>query len=82
MGLGDELFTVVAWTVLASVVLHGLSAKPVARKYGRWFAGMDPIDDPMPESEPTNHQQRIRRNHGSISQSMDTSAAEPMDRHD
>ncbi len=33
----DELFVVVAWTVLASVVLHGASASWGARRYGTWY---------------------------------------------
>ena len=32
---------VVAWTVLISVVVHGLSATPAARAYGRWWTAMN-----------------------------------------
>lgn len=34
----DDLFVVVAWTVLASVVLHGATASWGARRYGAWYA--------------------------------------------
>lgn len=34
----DELFVVVAWTVLASVVLHGATASWGASRYGAWYA--------------------------------------------
>jgi NhaP-type Na+/H+ or K+/H+ antiporter len=37
----DRFFAIIAWTVLASVVLHGVTAGPGANRYGRWFASMD-----------------------------------------
>lgn len=37
--IDDELFVVVAWTVLASVLLHGATAGWLARRYGGWYAG-------------------------------------------
>lgn len=61
---GDELFAVVAWTVLASVVLHGLSAKPAARRYSRWFTGIDAEQRSVVESTPMEHEQRVRGTHG------------------
>ncbi len=48
----DDLFVVVAWTVLASVVLHGATASWGARRYGAWFAAhrsQAHADDDMPE---------------------------------
>lgn len=36
-GVQDDLFTTVAWTVVASVVLHGATAGWGARRYGRWY---------------------------------------------
>lgn len=41
---GGELFTVITTVVLASVVLHGATAGPLARRYGRWYATMDEPD--------------------------------------
>ena len=35
---GDTLFTLITITVFCSVVLHGMSAAPLARRYGRWYA--------------------------------------------
>jgi NhaP-type Na+/H+ or K+/H+ antiporter len=43
--VGDELFGVIALTVTASVLLHGASAAPGARAYGRWAAKQDDDDD-------------------------------------
>jgi len=60
----DQLFTVVAWTVLASVVLHGLSAKPLSRAYEGWFNNMDSEESPMPEAAAVSHNHRIRKSHG------------------
>ncbi|MEX1336156.1 MAG: cation:proton antiporter, partial [Candidatus Limnocylindrales bacterium] len=36
------LGSVVAWTVILSVVLHGFSATPMARWYGRYAEGLPP----------------------------------------
>ena len=49
----DPLGPVVAWTVVLSVVLHGFSATPLARRYGR-FAESLPADAPerLGEQEP------------------------------
>ncbi len=34
---GDLVFIVAAWTILASIVLHGVSAAPVSNRYGGWM---------------------------------------------
>ncbi|MCZ6784707.1 MAG: cation:proton antiporter [Proteobacteria bacterium] len=47
----DEIFATVILTVLASVFLHGASAAPAARAYGRRVAPL-PEAEPMPEHEP------------------------------
>ncbi len=52
------VFVVVSWTVLASIVAHGVTAAPGAAAYGRWWTAMDDKHEmaeamPMPE-------QRIR----------------------
>ena len=59
----EPVFVVVSWTVLLSVVLHGLTATPAAGAYGRWWDAMsrdhaDEMDD-MPEAMPMA-EQRIR----------------------
>lgn len=33
----SDLFSVIVLVVLASIVLHGVTATPLARRYGRWF---------------------------------------------
>lgn len=48
----DQLFGVIALTVLASVVLHGLSATPLAAAYGRWYSGMAHEHAAMAETRP------------------------------
>ncbi|MBA2557363.1 MAG: cation:proton antiporter, partial [Chloroflexi bacterium] len=37
LAFADEVFAVVAWTVLMSVVAHGLTARWGARKYADWY---------------------------------------------
>lgn len=47
-----ELYVVVAWTVLSSVVLHGVTASWGARRYGAWYAAHRDAareDEPMTE---------------------------------
>ena len=34
------VFVVMSWTVLLSIVVHGLSAGPAAAAYGRWWDSM------------------------------------------
>lgn len=34
----DQLFAIIAVVVVASVVLHGMTASPLARRYSDWFA--------------------------------------------
>lgn len=50
--IDGEIFVVVAWTVLASVVLHGVTASWGARRYGEWFAAhRTTVHDDAPMSE-------------------------------
>ena len=35
--VGDELFRVVIWTVLASVLLHGITSVWLSERYATWF---------------------------------------------
>lgn len=46
------IVVVVGLTVALSVLLHGLSAAPAARRYGRWYAG-HPRPGDLAESRPT-----------------------------
>ncbi len=60
----ETMLDIVTWTVLASIVLHGLSAVPFAERYGDWFeAMMEPSSaavemEPMAESEPVAEMRR------------------------
>jgi 6-phosphogluconolactonase len=47
----DVLTATIGWTVLLSVVLHGLTAAPLARRYGQGIAA---IARDMPEREPAD----------------------------
>ncbi|NNC80014.1 MAG: sodium:proton antiporter [Acidimicrobiales bacterium] len=47
----DALFSVVVVTILLSVVLHGATAAPWAKRYAAWFAENGADDDDMPEME-------------------------------
>lgn len=59
----DELFAVIAWTVVASVFLHGATAAWGARTYGQWYAAMSDVErDEMPEGQAvTVHRHRWDR---------------------
>lgn len=61
--IDGELYVVVAWTVLASVTLHGVTASWGARRYGQWFAShRAEIDDatPMPEGPMEDTEEPMR----------------------
>ena len=59
---GDELFAVITFVVLASTVLHGVTAAPLARRYGAWYAAMlDDGDDMMESDEAPEPRLRWRR---------------------
>jgi NhaP-type Na+/H+ or K+/H+ antiporter len=38
LAVADELFTVVVWTVLGSIALHGVTALWLSERYAAWFA--------------------------------------------
>lgn len=49
---GDLIFLVVTWTVMISVLLHGISAVPLSERYADWFvARTEPMEEAM-EVEP------------------------------
>lgn len=45
----SDLFSVIVLVVLASILLHGVTATPFARRYGQWYAEM--VDEDMMEAE-------------------------------
>ena len=56
------VFVVMSWTVLVSIVAHGVSAGPGAEAYGRWWS--DRRDDPMMESMVENQPATFTRRRG------------------
>ena len=42
----DEVFNVAAWTIVFSILLHGLSAAPLSRRYGHYVDTALPTDAP------------------------------------
>ena len=60
-GPGTEaVLSIVTWTVLASIFLHGVTAGPIARRYGQWFQSQTEDRDTMVESGPTtDHRTRF-----------------------
>lgn len=61
LSAGADLFAIVAWTVLLSVVLHGATAAWGARTYGAWWAAMDHEEQrTMPEGVAVA-EHRVRR---------------------
>jgi sodium/hydrogen antiporter len=47
-GVAQELVATICLTVLLSVVAHGLSAAPLARRYGKAHAGVPPVQPRRP----------------------------------
>lgn len=57
--VSSDLVTIVTWTVLASIFLHGITAVPGARAYGRWFDSVVATNADMVESGSTT-EHRLR----------------------
>ncbi len=49
----EQIISIVSWTVLASVVLHGVTSGHGARAYGRWYASAADDHPDMVEAGPT-----------------------------
>ena len=49
---GPMLLETVTWTILLSVVLHGISASPLAARYGASIAEAGEIPEKAPAGEP------------------------------
>lgn len=47
----DQLFAIISLVVLTSVILHGVTASPLAQRYGAWFDNMSADDEAMMEAE-------------------------------
>ena len=63
---GPMLLETVTWTILLSVVLHGISASPLAARYGASIATAGDIPEKAPAGEPRIrlHDVAGRRSHG------------------
>ena len=51
----DTIFLVMGWTVLLSVLAHGVTAAPLARRYARRIAAHRASRPAMPEVGPATH---------------------------
>ncbi len=51
-GGGSMVLQTVTWTILLSVVLHGISASPLATRYGASIAEAGKIPEKAPAAEP------------------------------
>ncbi|NNC90958.1 MAG: sodium:proton exchanger [Acidimicrobiia bacterium] len=53
LAVADDLFTVVIWTVLGSIALHGISALWLSERYATWFAahGRDSMEEAVSVEE-------------------------------
>ena len=65
-GGGGMLLQTVTWTILLSVVLHGISAPPLAARYGASIAKAGEIPEKAPAGEPQIrlHDLAGRHSHG------------------
>ena len=53
----DALVEVATWTVLLSVMAHGVTAGPLARAYGRRMEGVDDVPELLDAPEPRRRRQ-------------------------
>ena len=63
-GDGSMLLETVTWTILASVVLHGISASPLAARYGASIARAGTIPETTPAAEPQIRLRDLAGRHG------------------
>lgn len=63
-GGGDLLVQTATWTILLSVVLHGISASPLAARYGASVKKADDIPEKVPTGEPEVRLRDAAARHG------------------
>ena len=63
-GSGGMLLQTVTWTILLSVLLHGISAPPLAARYGASIAKAGQIPEKAPASEPKIRLRDLAGRHG------------------
>jgi sodium/hydrogen antiporter len=61
---GGMLLQTATWTILLSVVLHGLSASPLATRYGAYVANLVDVPEKAPASEPRIRVRDLAGRHG------------------
>jgi NhaP-type Na+/H+ or K+/H+ antiporter len=64
--IADEITATATWTILLSVILHGLSARPLGRRYGAWAArlGAD-VFERVPAAEAPRRRRAMSGDHTS-----------------
>jgi NhaP-type Na+/H+ or K+/H+ antiporter len=63
-GAADSLVEAATWTILLSVVLHGLSASPLASRYGAAVARAGDVPEKAPAGEPAIRLRDLAGRHG------------------
>jgi len=63
-GSGSMLVETVTWTILLSVVLHGISASPLATRYGASIARAGKVSETAPAGEPQIRLHDLAGRHG------------------
>ena len=63
-GSGSMLVETVTWTILLSVVLHGISASPLATRYGASIARAGKVPETAPAGEPQIRLHDLAGRHG------------------
>jgi NhaP-type Na+/H+ or K+/H+ antiporter len=67
-GTADSLVEAATWTILLSVVLHGISASPLASRYGAAVARAGDVAEKAPAGEPAIRLRDLAGRHGSARQ--------------
>lgn len=63
--IADEVTATATWTILLSVFLHGLTARPLGRRYGEWAARLGAeVLERRPVPEGTHRRRALSGNHG------------------
>jgi NhaP-type Na+/H+ or K+/H+ antiporter len=63
-GTADNLVEAATWTILLSVVLHGISASPMASRYGAAVARAGDVPEKAPAGEPKIRLRDLAGRHG------------------
>jgi NhaP-type Na+/H+ or K+/H+ antiporter len=62
--IAEEITATATWTILLSVILHGLSARPLGRRYGEWAAHLGAeVFERVPAAEGPHRRRAMSGNH-------------------